>query len=117
VLRGDGVVRIEGAPAGAGRVLGGADVFVFAACDGRDRIADFRAADGDRIDLVATGLRWADLDSNRDGRLDAADAHAAAGDGGLVLDLGAAAGASAAGLNTLTLAGVAALLAGDFLFA
>jgi Ca2+-binding RTX toxin-like protein len=115
VLWGDGSVEV--AAGGTGQTLGGADVFVFAACDGRDRIADFRAADGDRIDLVATGLAWADLDGNRDGRLDAADVCAAAGDGGLVLDLGAAAGASAAGLNTLALDGVASLAAGDFLFA
>lgn len=93
---------------------GGADTFVFTAHDGRDTIADFRGAEGDQIDLRATGLAWDDLDSNGNGRLDRGDAFVT-GAANTHIDLGHAAG-GAAGHDVLTVAGVTGLTEGDFLF-
>ena len=77
---------------------------------------DFRAGDGDVINLAATELTWSDLDSNGNDVLDDDDAFVASA-GGLEtsVDLGAATGASA-DLNVMIVVGVTGLAEGDFLF-
>jgi Ca2+-binding RTX toxin-like protein len=100
----------------------GADVFLFDAADGADIIMDFRFAfsefnpNPDLIDLTATGLTWADLDSDGSGLLDAGDDHIAVIGADTVIDLGDAVG-TGAGVNTVTVAGVTDLQLTDFIFA
>src|SRR6185503_19335888 len=58
----------------AGGATGGADTFVFGPRNGDDTILDFRASDGDRIDVRALGIRSvADMtigaDANGDARI------------------------------------------------
>lgn len=78
---------------------GGADTFVFGFSDGADTITDF-AKGSDLISLTGTGITWAMLDSNANGKLDDADAFVAVGGGDTTLDLGAAHGGPA-GVNTV----------------
>ncbi len=92
----------------------GADHFVFASGNGADSISDFTRR-ADVIDLTATGLVWADLDSNANGRLDNADAFVVVNGSGTLIDLGAADG-GAADVDTLSLTRVSGLTQADFLF-
>ncbi|MBP1807596.1 calcium-binding protein [Rubellimicrobium aerolatum] len=115
VMFGDGTIESAGFPTSS--VTGGADTFVFAARAGIDTIMDFRASDGDVIDLSRTRLDFRALDSDRSGILDAADAHVAGDGSSLSLDLGAALHVSRAGSHVVTLVGVLGLTEGDFLFA
>jgi hypothetical protein len=78
---------------------------------------DFRSADGDRIDLTATGLSWSGLDTNRNGVLDDGDRYVETSEEATSIDLGLAAGRSAAGLNVVTLVGVVGLAESDVLLA
>lgn len=110
-LWGDG--SVEGGASGT-MLQGGADVFAFALGEGRDRIEDFRASDGDRIWLGGTGIAWATLDSDANGVLNEDDAATALSAGDLSLDLGLAAGAEA-GSNLVILTGVAQLVQTDFI--
>lgn len=114
VLWGDGLATDthQGAPI----LAGGADTFVFAARQGSDTVMDFRHADGDLIDLVATGLTWAGLDSDGSGVLDDADLCVADDGTSTAIDLGAALGGRA-NLHMVTFAGVTGLTDSDFLFA
>ena len=95
---------------------GGSDTFVFLANNGQDTIHDFRRADGDKIDLIALPSisNFDVLDSNLDGSLDDSDAFVSVSGSNTVIDLGAAAG-GAAGANTVTILGIADLVAPDFL--
>ena len=111
-LTGDGSVATNGA--GPLALAGGADTFVFGARDGLDTITDFRAADGDRIDLRATLLGWDALDSDGSGLLDDGDACVAVAAGDTRIDLGLATGA-VAGQHVVTVAATVGLGAGDFL--
>jgi hypothetical protein len=96
---------------------GGADTFVFGPNNGNDRIADFRSADGDTINLVATGLVWTDFNGlTGDLVLDNSDAFVSIVDGNTVLDLGAAVGDETVGVNIVTVTGVTGLVEGDFDF-
>ncbi len=75
---GDGDDRLEAGP-GRGDAKGGtgADEFVFVAGTARDqrlRIVDFNAAEGDRLVFDGLVATIAELDSNGDGVIDAADA-------------------------------------------
>ncbi|MBL9060605.1 MAG: hypothetical protein JNK88_11350, partial [Mangrovicoccus sp.] len=114
VLWGDGqaIDTAQGTP----RLVGGADCFVFAAREGIDTIMDFRRADGDIIDLVATGLTWDSLDSDGSGVLDDADLWVAEDGITTALDLGAALGGRA-NLHLAIVSGVIGLMDGDFVFA
>ena len=98
---GDHEDRLEGG-AGNDRLLGGhdrdlltggegADRFVFGPGDGRDTIIDFAPGE-DVLDLGALGIALADLDSNGDGSISAADSFAELADDGLLLAYGRAAG-------------------------
>jgi hypothetical protein len=91
-----------------GTVTGGADRFVFASGSDHDTIGDFQP-DQDKVDL--SGYRR--IDSFAEVRT-----HSSRSGADTVIDLGAAAG-GAAGADVLTLIGIqiAALDAGDFLFA
>ncbi len=117
VIWGDGTAAVTAVP-GVDAVLdGGADTFVFRATDGLDAVMDFRIADGDTMRLVGTALAWGDLDSNDSGVLDNGDAFVASDGMDTMIDLGAAAGASAAGLNVVTLISCTGLAEADLLFA
>lgn len=113
MLWGDGVVT-AGREASA-TLIGGADLFIFGATDGLDRIEDFRGADGDQVSVSGAGLIWGQLDSNGSGELDDADAFVAVNGSGTLIDLGLASGASEPGLNVVTVAGVVGLVEADFL--
>ena len=82
--------------------------------DGQDIVTDFRAAEGDRIDLRATLLGWDALDSDGSGFLDDGDACVAVAAGDTRIDLGLATGAGAE-QHVVTVAGTVGLEAGDFL--
>jgi|CXWL01.1.fsa_nt_gi hypothetical protein len=112
---GDGADTLIGG-AGNDRLSGGdgRDAFVFNAQDGADTITDFRRGQ-DTLDLTATGLSWADLDSNNNGVLDNSDAFVNVVAGRMIIDLGAADGGDA-GLDTLTLLGINRLTQDNFLF-
>jgi len=114
VLWGDGLAidTYQDAPT----LAGGADTFVFAPRQGIDTVMDFRHADGDLIDLVATGLTWDGLDSDGSGILDDADLCVADDGSSTAIDLGAALGGRA-NLHVVTFAGVTGLTDSDFLFA
>ncbi|MGH6952002.1 MAG: pre-peptidase C-terminal domain-containing protein [Vitreimonas sp.] len=92
----------------------GADGFVLTGADGLDTVNGFNKGQ-DFVDLSATGLIWADLDSNGNGVLDDADDFVSVSGGRTVLDVGAAVG-GLVGLHTLTFNGVAGLTQNDFLF-
>jgi uncharacterized protein (TIGR01370 family) len=92
---------------------GGSDTLVFVHGGGKDRVTDFGKA-SDHIDLTDFhDLRFAALDSNRNGVLDDADARVAVSGGHTVIDLGGAAGDAAA--STVDLA-VTGLNASHFIF-
>lgn len=94
---------------------GGADTFVFGPSNGIDIISDFELAK-DTVNLTATGLSWADLDTNAIAGLDDGDDHVTITAGGdTLIDLGAAAG-GAAGTDTLRVSQVTGLGEGDFDF-
>jgi hypothetical protein len=100
--------------AGPLALAGGADVFVFGARDGRDTITDFRAADGNRVDLSATLLGWEALDSDGSGFLDGGDACVAVAGGDTRIDLGLPTGGTA-GQHVVTVVETVELGEGDFL--
>ena len=114
VLWGDGVATAGGPGVGT-ELLGGADTFVFSCRDGIDTIMDFRAADGDVIDLLMTHIAWSDLDTNANSVLDDDDGFVASDGIDTVIDIGLASSGSAAGRHTITVLGVTGLQQSDFL--
>jgi hypothetical protein len=114
VIWGDGSVESTGG--GVLVLIGGADIFLFNATDGCDRVMDFRACDGDRLDLSATPLRWVDLDSSGNGVLDDADLFVEIDSGATRIDLGAASGADDPHNDVVTLVGCLDMREGDFIF-
>ena len=92
----------------------GIDTFVFTVADGADTITDF-AKGSDLLSLAGTGITWAELDSNANGKLDDADAFVSVGGGDSTLDLGAANGGPA-GVNTVFVDNVTDLKNVNFIF-
>lgn len=106
-----------------GEFVGGSDTFVFRKGYGRDRIGDFRSADGDVIELGGTGLRWRNLDTNRNGALDDADRWVEVEDpvafthaGIVTIDVGRATGGARAGVDVLIVENNTSLVEGDLVF-
>jgi hypothetical protein len=89
----------------------GRDTFIVSA--GLDRITDFSTR-FDKIDISGTGLVFADLDTNGNGRLDNADAYVDIVGRSTVIDFGAALGL-APDLDTLTVNNVSNLRADSFI--
>jgi len=100
-----------------GIAIGGADTFVFGVDNGFDSIADFEQGK-DKIDLVATGLVWADLDTNNSGDLDNGDDFVAVSGGSTTINLGGAiTGDASAFGDQVIVSGVTGLVETDFVFA
>ncbi|MBB1499454.1 hypothetical protein H5394_15240 [Paracoccus sp. MC1862] len=116
--RGDDILWGDGeATAGREVVLTrGADTFVFRANGGRDQIMDFRSEDVDAIQFAMPKLKWSDLDTNRNGRLDDADRFISLQEGGTRIDYGAASRSSHQGEDVVTVVDVTDLAASSFLF-
>lgn len=97
VLYGDAIFMAAGARGGADKLYGeaGADRFVFAQGSGADEIMDFRASDGDKVDLSAFHTSYEALSMTNVS-------------GGIRLTLG--------GADTMFLHNVQTLAATDFIF-
>ncbi len=99
-------------------INGGEDTFVFGGSNGVDLITDFEQGGKDTINLTATGLAWADLDTNDIVGLDDGDDHVTiTAYGDTIIDLGQAIDDTAlAGVDTIRVSQVTGLVEGDFDF-
>lgn len=100
----------------SGTAVGGADTFVFGLDNGFDSIGDFHQGE-DTINLQATGLSWADLDTNDNGVLDDGDTYVTVSGGSTTINLGGAiAGDTNAFGDQIVISGVTGLVEADFDF-